>query len=113
MSEDAIFTKCALRLIPFMVLLYLVNYIAMPVSNSIAPAFLRGAGLASAVGLYNTFAQLGGFFGAVAMGVLKQQTGGFAAGLIAFALAISLTAVIALALGRAMAPRAAKAVAAE
>jgi ACS family tartrate transporter-like MFS transporter len=89
------------------------QFAAMPVSNSIAPAFLRGAGLASAVGLYNTFAQLGGFFGAVTMGVLKQQTGGFAAGLVAFALAISLTAVVALALGRAMAPRAAKAVAAE
>ncbi len=37
------------------------QFTAMPLSNSLATAFLRGAGLASAVGLYNTFAQLGGF----------------------------------------------------
>ena len=81
------------------------QFAAMPISNSLAPAFLRGAGLASAVGLYNSFAQLGAFFGPLTMGILKQQTGGFEAGLFAFALAMVLAAVVALALGRAMAPR--------
>jgi MFS transporter, ACS family, tartrate transporter len=74
----------------------------LPVINSIPPSFLRGPAAAGGIALFNMIAQFGGFFGPVVMGVLKQNTGGYAAGLLSLALAISLSALVVLGLGRAM-----------
>ena len=77
----------------------------LPVINSIPPSFLRGPAAAGGIALFNMIAQFGGFFGPVVMGVLKQNTGGYAAGLLSLALAISLSALFVLGLGRAMSLR--------
>ena len=51
-------------------------------------------------------AQFGGFFGPIVIGVLEQETNGYAAGLIALAVAVTSSAVVILALGRALSPSA-------
>jgi hypothetical protein len=78
---------------------------ALPVINTLLPSLLRGPALAGGIALYNTMAQFGGFFGPIVIGVLKQETNGYAAGLIALAVAVTLSVVI-VALGRALSPRA-------
>jgi ACS family tartrate transporter-like MFS transporter len=67
---------------------------------------LRGPALAGGIALYNTMAQFGGFFGPIVIGVLKQQTNGYAAGLIVLAVAVTLSAAVTVALGRALSPSA-------
>lgn len=76
---------------------------ALPPLNNIPSSFLGGAGLAGGVALYNAVGNLGGFFGPTIIGVLKEETGGYAAGMLALALVLVLAAIIVLALGRAMA----------
>jgi ACS family tartrate transporter-like MFS transporter len=77
---------------------------------SLPATFLRGAAAAGGIGLFNTFGSLGGFFGPSLFGVLKERSGDYATGLAAAAFGLVLTALIVLAVGRAMAPRAAIAV---
>src|SRR5258707_602745 len=64
------------------------------------PAAAGGIALASTIGT-----GLGGFLGPTLIGVLRQQSGGYASGMAALALGQVLAAIIVLALGRAMAPR--------
>jgi hypothetical protein len=66
----------------------------------------RGPALAGGIAVYNTMAQFGGFFGPIVIGVLKQETNSYAAGLIALAVAVTSSAVVILALGRVLSPRA-------
>ena len=81
------------------------QFSALPVINTLLPSVLRGPAVAGGVALYNTMAQFGGFFGPIVIGVLKQQTESYAAGLIALAVAVTSSAAITLALGRALSPR--------
>ena len=85
------------------------QFSALPVINTLLPSLLRGSALAGGVALYNTMAQFGGFFGPIAIGVLKEETNGYAAGLIVLAVAVTSSAVVVLALGRALSPSAASA----
>ena len=64
------------------------------------PAAAGGIALASTIGT-----GLGGFLGPTIIGVLRQQTGGYASGMVVLALGQMLAAIIVLVLGRAMAPR--------
>jgi ACS family tartrate transporter-like MFS transporter len=82
------------------------QFSALPVINTLLPSLLRGLALAGGIALYNTMAQFGGSFGPIVIGVLKQETNGYAAGLIALAVAVTLSAVVIVALGRALSPRA-------
>jgi ACS family tartrate transporter-like MFS transporter len=81
------------------------QFSALPVVNTVLPSVLRGSALAGGIAVYNTMAQFGGFFGPIVIGVLKQETESYAAGLIALAVAVTSSAAIALALGRALSPR--------
>jgi MFS transporter, ACS family, tartrate transporter len=65
------------------------QFSALPVSNTLLPSLLRGPALAGGIAVYNTMAQFGGFFGPIVIGVLKQETNGYAAGLIALAVAVT------------------------
>ena len=85
------------------------QFSALPVINTLLPSLLRGSALAGGVALYNTMAQFGGFFGPIVIGVLKEETNGYAAGLIVLAVAVTSSAVVVLALGRALSPSAASA----
>ena len=81
------------------------QFSALPVVNTLLPSVLRGSALAGGIAVYNTMAQFGGFFGPIVIGVLKQETESYAAGLIALAVAVTSSAAVTLALGRALSPR--------
>lgn len=66
--------------------------------------FLGGRAAAGGIGIISTIAYLGGFVGPAVLGILRQQSGGYASGMAAMALALTFSAVVVLALGRAMAP---------
>jgi ACS family tartrate transporter-like MFS transporter len=74
---------------------------------SLPSSFLSGTAAAGGIALFNAIDNLGGFFGPVIIGVLKEETGGYAASMAAIAVVLVLSAVIVLAFGRVMAPRAA------
>jgi ACS family tartrate transporter-like MFS transporter len=69
-------------------------------------SFLRGTAAAGGIALVNAIGVLGGFLGPYIIGVLKEQTGGYASAMALLAMVLVLSAVTVLALGRAMAPRA-------
>ena len=71
---------------------------------SLPSSFLRGTAAAGGIGLFSTLGSLGGFFGPVLIGVLKQGSGNYATGLAAVAFGFALSAVIVLAVGRVLAP---------
>ena len=70
---------------------------------TLASSFARGRAAAGAMGFINMSASLSGFFAPTLFGVLKEQTGGFAAGMMLIAVALVMAAMIVLALGRAIA----------
>jgi ACS family tartrate transporter-like MFS transporter len=72
---------------------------------SLPSSFLGGAAAAGGIAFVNAVGSLGAFLGPVAMGFLKQKTGGYAPGMASLAVALFLGAGIVLALGRTMAPR--------
>jgi ACS family tartrate transporter-like MFS transporter len=82
------------------VLAVISPYFALPSS------FLRGPAAAGGIALINMIVSLGGFVGPTLIGVLRQETGGYAAGMAALAVGLLVSALIVLAVGRAMAPRA-------
>jgi ACS family tartrate transporter-like MFS transporter len=84
---------------------FLVFYSAYGPFFSLPSTFLRGSAAAGGNGLFNTFGSLGGFFGPSLFGVLKERSGDYTTGLVAAAIGLVLTALIVLAVGRAMAPR--------
>jgi ACS family tartrate transporter-like MFS transporter len=63
--------------------------------------FLTGSAAAAGIALINTWASLGGFVGPYAVGLARQLTGSFAAGLVFLALLLLAAAVAAVALKRA------------
>jgi ACS family tartrate transporter-like MFS transporter len=72
---------------------------------SLPSTFLAGTAAAGGIGLVNSIGSLGRFVGPTIVGVLKEETGGYAAGMAAMGAAMTLSALIVLALGRAMASR--------
>ena len=75
---------------------------------SLPSSFLRGTAAAGGIALIVAAGNLGGALGTNLMGVLKQETGGYATGMAALALGLVLSAIIVLALGRNMAIRKAR-----
>ena len=73
---------------------------------SLPSSFLRGTAAAGGIGLVGTLGNVGGFFGPVLFGALVQGGGGYKSGFMADAIGFSLAALIVLAVGRALAPRA-------
>jgi ACS family tartrate transporter-like MFS transporter len=83
---------------------------ALPTFYSVPSMFLSGTAAAGGIALVNTFGTgLGGFLGPVVVGLLKQQTGDYAAGMAALALGLTLSATILLIMGQAKMPRPARA----
>jgi MFS transporter, ACS family, tartrate transporter len=72
---------------------------------SLPSSFLGGSAAAGGIALVNTIASLGGFAGPSLIGVLKEQTGGYASAMAMLAIVFVVAALIVLALGRAMAAR--------
>jgi len=75
-------------------------YSALPTFYSVPSMFLSGTAAAGGIALVNTFGTgLGGFLGPTVVGLLRQATGGYAAGMQALAVGLTLSATILLALG--------------
>ena len=72
---------------------------------SLPSAFLSGPAAASGIALANAIGNLGGFIGPYVVGVLKDRTNGFEAGMQVLAVGLLLAALMVVALGRAIAPR--------
>jgi ACS family tartrate transporter-like MFS transporter len=70
---------------------------------SLPSSFLGGAAGAGGTALVYAIGGLGAFLGPAIIGTLKEETGGYAAGMAALAVGVVLAALIALAAGRAMA----------
>jgi ACS family tartrate transporter-like MFS transporter len=76
---------------------------------SLPSSFLRGTAAAGGIALVNAIQNLGAFVGPTVIGVVKEQTGGYAVSMAMLAIGLVLAALIVLALGRAVVPRAAMA----
>jgi ACS family tartrate transporter-like MFS transporter len=75
-------------------------YSSLPTFYSVPSSFLSGTAAAGGIALVNTLGTgMGGFLGPAIMGVLKQKTGGYAAGLIVLAAGLCLSAGILLVMG--------------
>jgi MFS transporter, ACS family, tartrate transporter len=72
---------------------------------SLPSSFLRGTGAAGGIALVNSIAVMGGFVGPLIIGILKEQTGGYAAAMTVLGLGEVLGALIILAVGRVLIPR--------
>ena len=68
-------------------------------------SFLRGAAGAAGTALVYAIGGVGAFLGPAVIGVLKEETGDYAAGMAALSVALILAALLVLATGRAMTPR--------
>lgn len=68
-------------------------------------SFLGGAAMAGGIALINAVGSLGAFLGPFVIGVLRDQTGGYASGMIVLAIALTFAATAVLALGRTMTAR--------
>ena len=73
---------------------------------SLPSSFLRGTAAAGGIGLIGTFGNVGAFFGPVLIGVLVQGSGNYRTGFAADAIGYAMAALIVIAVGRALAPRA-------
>ena len=72
---------------------------------SLPTAFLGGVAAAGGIALINAVGSLGAFAGPFAIGLLRERTGGYGAGMLALALCFALTALLVLTLGRSMVTR--------
>ncbi len=66
---------------------------------SLPSSFLGGAAVAAGIALINSVGSLGAFLGPLLIGVFKEQTGGYGAGMIALAIGLIFAATAVLALG--------------
>ena len=80
-------------------------YAALGPFFSLPSSFLRGTAAASGIGLFNMLGNLGAFFGPTLVGVLTQGSGNYTSGLTAVAVGFVVSALIVVALGRAIATR--------
>jgi nitrate/nitrite transporter NarK len=69
---------------------------AVPVFWMFPTTFLSGTAAAAAIALINSFGNLGGFVGPFVTGMLREATGGFAAGLLAVAGMLFVAAILAM-----------------
>jgi ACS family tartrate transporter-like MFS transporter len=68
--------------------------------------FLRGPGGASAAGLINALVSLGGATGPAVIGLVRDQTGGYAPAMAAIACGLLLSSTLVLSIRRSLAPSA-------
>jgi ACS family tartrate transporter-like MFS transporter len=80
-------------------------YATLAPLSSLPLTIFAGPAAAGGFGLVFAIASLGGFLGPAVIGVIREETGGYAAGMAALAVGLVLAALIVLGTGRAMARR--------
>jgi ACS family tartrate transporter-like MFS transporter len=78
---------------------------AFPPMYSLPSSFLSGTAAAGGIALVVAIGVMGGFLGPFIIGILNEESGGYGSSMAALALGMALSAVIALAVGRAMSLR--------
>ena len=96
-------------LIPLLGLTFAIVGILTSISQllTLPSWFLRGPAAAGAIGLINMIVSLAGAVAQPLIGLLKEQTGGYAAAMAMLAFLLVLSSLLVLALGHTLAPRAA------
>jgi MFS transporter, ACS family, tartrate transporter len=77
----------------------------LPTFFSLLSSFLSGPAAAAGIAMAIAIGNLGSFAGPSIVGLLKQETGDFAAAMVAFAVTLGFAVLIVLGIGRSMAPR--------
>jgi len=72
---------------------------------SLPSSFLKGPAAAAGIALINTVGSLGAFAGPAIVGILKERTGAYTAGMLSLAAVLCLSAFLVRLLGQAMTPR--------
>jgi ACS family tartrate transporter-like MFS transporter len=77
----------------------------LPIVHNLPGTFLRGNAVAAGLGIFNTIGQFGGFVAPYIIGIAKEQSGDYAAGMMIIATGLCIGALIVLAHSGALAPR--------
>jgi MFS transporter, ACS family, tartrate transporter len=80
-------------------------FCSLPIVHNIPATFLRGGAAAAGLGIFNTIGQFGGFVAPYIIGITKQQSGSYAAGMMIIAVGLCIGTSIVVAHGRALAFR--------
>jgi MFS transporter, ACS family, tartrate transporter len=80
-------------------------FCTLPIVHNLPGTFLRGNAVAAGLGIFNTIGQFGGFVAPYIIGITKEQSGSYAAGMMISAAGLGIGALIVLAHSRAPAPR--------
>jgi len=80
-------------------------FCSLPIVHNIPATFLRGGAAAAGLGIFNTIGQFGGFAAPYVIGITKQQSGSYAAGMMIIAAGLCIGTFIVVAHSRALAFR--------
>jgi ACS family tartrate transporter-like MFS transporter len=69
-----------------------------PIIQNLPGTFLRGNAVAAGIGIFNTIGQFGGFVAPYIIGITKEQSGSYAAGIMIIAAGLVIGALIVVAL---------------
>jgi MFS transporter, ACS family, tartrate transporter len=76
-----------------------------PIIQNLPGTFLRGNAVAAGIGIFNTIGQFGGFVAPYIIGITKEQSGSYAAGIMIIAAGLVIGALIVVALSHMLAPK--------
>jgi ACS family tartrate transporter-like MFS transporter len=76
-----------------------------PIIQNLPGTFLRGNAVAAGLGIFNTIGQFGGFVAPSIIGITKENSGSYAAGMLIIAAGLGIGSLIVVAHSRALAPR--------
>jgi ACS family tartrate transporter-like MFS transporter len=80
-------------------------FCCLPIVHNIPATFLRGSAVAAGLGIFNTIGQFGGFVAPYIIGIAKERSGSYAAGMMIIAAGLGIGVTIVFAHSRALAPR--------
>jgi MFS transporter, ACS family, tartrate transporter len=80
-------------------------FCCLPIVHNIPGTFLRGNAVAAGLGIFNTIGQFGGFVAPYIIGITKENSGSYAAGMLIIAAGLGIGSLIVVAHSRALAPR--------
>jgi ACS family tartrate transporter-like MFS transporter len=80
-------------------------FCCLPIVHNIPGMFLRGNAVAAGLGIFNTIGQFGGFVAPYIIGITKESSGSYAAGMMIIAAALGIGSLIVVAHSQALSPR--------
>ena len=103
-EEQCVVRKVALRLMPFLCLLYFVAFLDRVnvgfAALTLPTAMLTGATAAGGIALINSVGTISGYIGPVLVGKLKDVTGEYSAGLAVITAGMAVSGILTVLIGR-------------